>query len=99
MNINSYIEEISEICGNHEVAILSAFGSVLNDKFNETSDVDFLVTFANNKIEGSFDRYFDLKEALERLLDRRVDLVCENGIRNPYFKEIVDKKKRILYAT
>ena len=98
MIITNYINEISEICRKYEVSKLSIFGSVLTDDFGSRSDIDFLVTFANRNIKGSFDRYFSLKEELESLLDRPVDLVCEGQIRNPYFKDSVDQTKQVLYA-
>ena len=98
MKINDYINEIVTICRKHDVARLSVFGSVLTDQFNASSDIDFLVMFQNQKIKGSFDRYFNLKEDLESLLNQSVDLVCEHQISNPYFKKNIDQTKQVLYA-
>ena len=98
MTIRDHIKEITEICRRYDVASLSVFGSVLTDHFNASSDIDFLVIFQKKQVKGSFDRYFNLKEDLEDLLNQPVDLVCENQIRNPYFKKTIDQTKQVLYA-
>ena len=98
IKISGYINEISKICKVHEVDKLSIFGSFLTADFDNSSDVDFLVIFSNKIIKGSFDRYFSLKEDLELLFKLPVDLVCEDKIRNPYFKSSVDQTRRVLYA-
>ena len=37
-------------------------------------------------------------EALEQLFQRPVDLVVESAIKNPYFRESVERSKALLYA-
>lgn len=98
MKLSDYSKEIMTVCRKHGVASLAVFGSVLADQFTPASDIDFLVVFQNREIKGSFDRYFNLKEDLERLLDTPVDLICENQIRNPFFKNTVSRSKQVLYA-
>nr|NIT57867.1 hypothetical protein [Fodinibius sp.]NIV15274.1 hypothetical protein [Fodinibius sp.]NIY26449.1 hypothetical protein [Fodinibius sp.] len=48
---------------------------------------------------GAFERYFGLKEALERLFQRSVDLVDVKAIKNPYFRQAIEKDKVIVYGT
>ena len=48
------------------------------DEASQTSDLDFLVEFQRK----SFDGYMDLKEFLEQLFGRRVDLVLPETL-NP----------------
>jgi hypothetical protein len=62
------------------------------------SDLDFLVEFAPLPSGAYADTFFDLKEALEQLLGRLVDLVVAAAIRNPYFRESVERTKTLLYA-
>lgn len=76
---------------------LYLFGSALNDTFSETSDIDFLVEFNRNGFSGSFDQYFGFKEALEKILDREVDLVCRKSLRNPVFIKEVESSKKLVY--
>ena len=77
--------------------MLYIFGSILTDRFTDDSDVDFLVEFENVDIQDYFDNYMDLKEQLEDILKRPVDLVENQAIKNPIFRKIVDREKKLLY--
>ena len=90
-------DKISELCSKYSVKHLFAFGSVLNKNFNSESDIDFLIDFKNVALLDYFDNYMDLKEEMELLLDRPVDLVEETAIKNPIFKKIVDDSKVKIY--
>lgn len=74
------------------------FGSVLTDRFNEESDIDFVVDFDRENVTDYFDNYFNLKYALEDLFKRKVDLLEEQTIRNPYLKKSVDQTKTLIYG-
>lgn len=94
------LQRILELCRKHRVKTLSVFGSILTDRFNDQSDVDLLVDFEQADLE-SFDyvsNYFDLKDSLEQLFNRTVDLIEYDENLNPIFKALVDKKKRIIYG-
>jgi predicted nucleotidyltransferase len=92
--------ELAELCRRYRVERLYLFGSAATDRFvPASSDLDFVVEMADRQPTGSYaDRYFGLLEALERLFGRPVDLVVESAIRNPYFREAVEKTKTLLYA-
>lgn len=81
--------QIIALCKKHKVVQLFVFGSILTDKFNKDSDVDFTVVFDRDALPLLVygENYFDFKFALEDLLKRPVDLVEYNAIKNPYFKE------------
>ncbi|MEK6398251.1 MAG: nucleotidyltransferase domain-containing protein [Terriglobus sp.] len=97
--IESRREQIAAICREHGVARLLVFGSVLRDDFNpETSDIDFLVQFLPDAAQGWAWEYTLLKEALEELLKRKVDVVGETWIKNPYILRNVEREKELLYA-
>ena len=74
-----------------------AFGSVLTDKFNEKSDIDLVVDFTNMIVEDYAGNYFDFKFLLQDLVKRPVDLLEEKAIKNPYFKESVNKQRQLIY--
>ena len=63
---------------------LYAFGSVLRDSFTNESDVDLLVDFNQIDLKDYADNYFDLKDQLELIFNRPVDLLEEKGIKNPF---------------
>jgi len=93
-----HLPELRRLCRRYGVARLELFGSAAGDAFDpQRSDLDFLVEFDADP-SRLFDRYFGLKEGLEALYGRPVDLVTEGSLRNPYFIEAVNKTRRLLYA-
>lgn len=88
---------IISLCEKHKVKSLFVFGSVLTKRFNKESDVDLLVDFNSDEISDYFTNYFDLKEALEEVLKRKVDLVEDKALSNPYFRRNVDSTKVLVY--
>jgi predicted nucleotidyltransferase len=95
--IERNISQIASLCKKHKVSMLYIFGSILTDRFTDDSDVDFLVDFENVDIQNYFDNYMDFKEKLEALLNRQVDLVENQAIRNPIFRRVIDRDKRLVY--
>ena len=95
--IDQNIDKLIKLCMNYKVTELYIFGSVLTDKFNDSSDIDFLVQFGQVDILDYFDNYMDFKEKLELLLNRSVDLIENQAIRNPVFRKIVDRDKILVY--
>ena len=94
------IKRIFELCRLYKVKSLAVFGSILTDRFNEHSDVDMLVDFEPTD-HDRFDNvtnYFDFRDALEQLLNRKVDLIEEKGLRNKYFIANVNRTKQIIYG-
>ena len=85
-------------CRKFHVARLDAFGSVTGATFSPGSDIDLLVTFHKDFPGGAFLQYFGLKEELEAILGRPVDLVCRDAIRNAAFKREVEDTSQPLYA-
>jgi uncharacterized protein len=97
--IESRLVEIGALCRELGVRRLDLFGSAVGDSFDaDTSDVDVLVEFENQPGLAHFDRYFSLKEGLEQILRRPVDLVVSASVRNPYFRERVMQTRETLYA-
>jgi len=92
-------QEIEDLCRALSVRRLDLFGSAVDDSFDvESSDIDVLVEFDSKTGFNHFDAYFSLKEGLERLLGRPVDVVSATSIRNPYFKQRVLDTRELLYA-
>ena len=92
------VQAIARACEAHGVERLRIFGSVLGDTFDpNTSDVDFLVDFLPGR-GGLLHDYFELKEDLERIVGRQVDLVDAGAVRNPYFARSAFSTAEDLYA-
>lgn len=96
--IEDNIQKIITLCKKHKVSKLFVFGSILTNRFNDDSDVDFMVSFNKAEINDYFDNYFDFKYSLEELFGRRVDLLEEQTIKNPYLKKSVDATKALIYG-
>src|SRR5215213_10529546 len=79
---------------------LDLFGSAAGDGFDpEASDLDFVVSFERRDPPELFDRYFGLKEDLEGLFGRGVDLVTEDALlKDPDFAESISGERVSLYA-
>lgn len=89
---------IADLCRKFKVQRLAVFGSAVSDKFDPAcSDVDFLYTLQTVPSGEYADNFFGLATSLESLLGRRVDLVSERSIRNPYFREEIEETRQPLY--
>jgi uncharacterized protein len=96
--VENNLEAIAGICRVHGVRSLQAFGSILRDDFDPArSDVDVLVEFETSASD-SFWNFLDLKEALEALLQRPVDLAEPRAIRNRRLRYYIDQSKSAIYA-
>lgn len=92
-------DEIRQLCEKHKVSQLAVFGSVVTGKFNAASDLDFLVDFEETlSARDMATAFFGLKEELEAMFSRSVDLVTESSLTNPYFRSSVMEERQPLYA-
>ena len=90
-------DKLIELCNKHKVKELYLFGSILTEKFNDTSDIDLLIQFHQIELLDYFDNYMELKEELEQLFHRPVDLVENQAIRNPIFRRVIEREKQLIY--
>jgi hypothetical protein len=89
---------IADLCRRLGVRKLELFGSAARGDFNRAqSDVDFLFEFDDNS-DRLADRFFELLESLEQLLERKVDLVSSRDVSNPYFLQVINSDRVTLYA-
>lgn len=85
--LTALAERRREIAERFGVKWIALFGSAARDELREDSDVDVLVEFEGR---ATFDGYFQLKDYLEALLGRPVDLVTERGLK-PRARRHVEK--------
>ena len=103
MEINSqfkpHLANVLNILALHKVKNAYLFGSVLTDRFNASSDVDFLVNYdsAMDPMERG-ELLLDLQIALEDEINRKVDLLTEYSLKNPYFIDEINKTKYLIYG-
>jgi predicted nucleotidyltransferase len=83
----------------YQVRRLDLFGSATPDDIDPSrSDVDFLVGFEPGSTLNAQEQYFGLKEELEALLDRPVDLLVASAVKNPYIRKSIEETRENLYA-
>ena len=91
--------DLDRLCRKHLVRQLEVFGSAADGSFKpETSDLDFLVDYLPEAAGKFDDTYFGLLFDLEDLFQRKIDLVMDRAIRNPYFRAGVDRSRQVIYA-
>ena len=96
--IENKLAELQGLCKKYDIQTMYVFGSATTMLFNELSDIDILISFKELPFDKYTDNYFGLHEELEGLFQRKVDLLTERSLSNPYFIESVEKTKRLLYA-
>jgi len=96
--IQDRLNELKDLCQLYDIKSMYVFGSVCTEKFNEESDIDILISFKDISIEKYTDYYFELHNKLERLFDRKIDLLTEKSLSNPYLIESIEETKQLLYA-
>lgn len=98
MGISQHKELIATVCRELGVERLDVFGSATRPGFGPNSDIDVVVRFDRGPGQ-MFRRYFDLKERLEQPFNRPVDIVLEDSIKNPYFREAIERSRVNVYGS
>ena len=97
--IAEHTDQIAEICRRHHVKWLDVFGSAAVGDFKpDQSDIDFIVEFGDAPRKPWYGNHIELKEDLQSLFNRQVDLVDYTAIKNPYFRKSVDETREQIYA-
>lgn len=93
-------EKIKAFCQKWKIIEFSLFGSVLREDFRPDSDVDVLVTFAEDADWGLFD-IVHMEDELKIIFGREVDLSERPAVmksKNPIRKESILSTARVFYA-
>ena len=96
--ITRNISQIKKLCDLYGVRTLFAFGSITTNKYQPNSDIDLVVYIDSSDPIIYSDNYFSLKFQLEQLLNRKIDLLEDKAIRNPYLKKQIDQTKVLIYG-
>ena len=90
-------DKLADFCRRWKIIELALFGSVLRDDFNDDSDIDVLVTFADDARWSLLD-FVSARQELQDLLGRKVDLVEKPAIRNPFRRYEILRTHEVIYA-
>ncbi len=89
-------DAILAFCHRWNIAEFALFGSVLRPDFGPQSDIDVLVDFAAGTFHG-IDEWIAMRDELEALFGRRVDLVSRASLRNPFRRHEILKTRKVIY--
>jgi predicted nucleotidyltransferase len=86
------------LCKDHKVKYLYAFGSSVTDEFDtDRSDIDLLVEIDSGDPVDRGEKLLSLWDSFEGFFNRKVDLLTDSSIRNPYLKKSIDSTKVLIY--
>jgi predicted nucleotidyltransferase len=93
-------QAVERFCRKWGIRELALFGSVLTGEFRPDSDVDVLITFSEPRPDlGPWGENLDtMREELETMFGRRVDLVQKKLVKNPFRRHHILTTRRIIYA-
>jgi hypothetical protein len=96
--IQENYKEFIELCRLHKVDKLYAFGSSITNLFDvEKSDIDLLVkVYVSDPLDRG-ETLLSLWDSFEIFFSRKVDLLTEESITNPYLKANIDRTKKLIY--
>ncbi|PKO02287.1 MAG: DNA polymerase subunit beta [Chloroflexi bacterium HGW-Chloroflexi-5] len=92
------IKKIISFCQKWNVVEFALFGSVLRSDFNQSSDVDVLVTFAPDSQTSLFD-LAQMQIELQEIFSRPVDLVEKSSLKNPYRKSEISESALVVFQS
>jgi predicted nucleotidyltransferase len=97
-SFQSYLPQLKQVFNKYKVRNAYVFGSVLTDRFNQNSDIDFVVNFIDysDPLEVG-ESIWDLEEEIEKITARKIDLLTERSLKNPYFIQELNNTKQLVY--
>jgi predicted nucleotidyltransferase len=98
--INKDKQAFNDLCKSHQVKYLFAFGSAVTGNFDfDKSDIDLIVEIDEPDPIKKGEKILSIWDKLESFFKRKVDLLTNPNIRNPYLKQSVDESKVLIYGT
>lgn len=91
------VATIADFCRRWKVKEFSIFGSILREDFGPQSDVDVLLNFFEDVPWGLFE-LVEMKDELKTIFGREVDIVEQEGLRNPFRRHEILRTRRVIYA-
>jgi hypothetical protein len=91
------LAKLKNTCAMYHVDKMYLFGSALNSSYYVHSDIDLLVKFKQMDLAKYLQNYMELKENLESLFRRKVELLEEQTFKNPILIKSINKSKELIY--
>ena len=88
--------DVPVFCKRHGIERLALFGSIVGDGFGPGSDIDVLAPLDRSRKPSLYD-LVRIRDDLQARFDRRVDVIDEKGLRNPFRRAHIMRTRRVLY--
>lgn len=96
--ISGKVNDFNAVCKAHNVRYLYAFGSSITNRFDSSkSDVDLLVDIDYTDPIERGEKLISLWDTFETFFKRKVDLLTESSIHNPFLRKSIDSSKILIY--
>ena len=97
--ISERTADVANLCRRYGVARLDVFGSAVRPDFDASrSDIDFVVHFHERAKADAYQNYFGLREGLEGIFERPIDLLTAEQIKNPYLAASIEASRQPVYV-
>ena len=93
--MNLPLDKLRKFCKDEGIAYMAVFGSVADKTSRPDSDIDILVSFVQDEKIGLL-HFIGVKQRLEDLLGKRVDLVSKKAL-NPRIKSVISSQLKEIY--
>lgn len=96
--ISKDIEGFRQLCQEYRVSTLDIFGSASREDFDALrSDIDLLVEVDEDDPMEKGEKLFGLWDSLEAYFGRKVDLLTQTSLKNPYLRKQIETTKKRIY--
>jgi predicted nucleotidyltransferase len=96
--ISGRLNDFIALCKSHKVKYLYAFGSSVTDRFDyKNSDIDLLVEIDDDDPIERGEKLISLWDLFELFFHRKIDLLTDSSIRNPFLRKNIDSTKVLIY--
>lgn len=89
--------QLDDFCQRWKVTELALFGSAMREDFHAQSDIDALVSFAQQAGWSLFDMV-EMQDELRHIFGREVDLVERDSLQNPFRRREILENMQVIYA-
>jgi predicted nucleotidyltransferase len=97
-DIKERLTVFRDLCSDHQVKYLYAFGSSISDRFDPVnSDIDLLVEIEDPDPIERGEKLIDLWDKFEAFFHKKIDLLTDSSIKNPILRKNIDKTKVLIY--
>jgi hypothetical protein len=96
LDVEAFKPEIAELCRRVKVTRLDLIEPSASHSLAQQGEIDVLARFQRDG-EELFNRFFDLKEGLEEVLGRTVDVLVDGTLRNPDPEKVLVPSRKTIY--